>query len=112
MLVYYKMIPADIETNFATTPLNLKYMRPLEKGYTVYSKSKCLYCDKAKKLLENVVEKKIINCDDIIREDLEGYFEYIKYIANTEYRFVPAVFKDGKFIGGYDKLVEEFNNTV
>uniref|UniRef100_A0A6C0J2J9 Glutaredoxin domain-containing protein n=1 Tax=viral metagenome TaxID=1070528 RepID=A0A6C0J2J9_9ZZZZ len=105
------MIPSNIETKFATTPLNLKYMRPLEKGYTVYSKSNCLYCDKAKKLLENVVEKKLINCDDIIKEDLEGYFEYIKYIANTEYRFVPAVFKDGVFIGGYDKLVQEFNKS-
>lgn len=105
------MIPADIETNFTTSPLHLKYMRPLEKGYTIYSKSNCLYCDKAKKLLENVVEKKIINCDDIIREDLEGFFKYIKYIANTEYRFVPAVFKDGVFIGGYDKLVEEFNKS-
>ena len=57
-----------------------------------------------KKLLS---DKKIfyldVSCDEFLIEDKEGFLTFIKERANKEYRTFPMVFKDGKFIGGFDE---------
>lgn len=70
----------------------------------VYSKPDCPYCVKAKMLLrlrdvpyvESVVGK------DILREDFVSLF--------PDVRSVPLIVIDGVKIGGYDQLVEWFDN--
>jgi glutaredoxin len=82
---------------------------------TVYSKSGCTNCVTVKKLLkEKNIGFVVINCDEFILEDKEGFLEYIKQIARKEYRMFPMVFSDKIFIGGlketesyFQKLEEE-----
>lgn len=70
----------------------------------VYSKPDCPYCVKAKMLLkvkqhpytESVIGK------DILREDFVSLF--------PDVRTVPLIVIDGVKIGGYDQLVEWFDN--
>jgi glutaredoxin len=80
---------------------------PLEKGFTIYSKSGCSYCTKVKRLL---FEKQIffldVDCDEYLIEDKEKFLSFIKEKANKEYRTFPMVFKDGKFIGGFTETKE------
>lgn len=72
----------------------------------VYSKPDCPYCVKAKMLLrlrdtpyvESVVGK------DILREDFVSLF--------PDVRSVPLIVIDGVKIGGYDQLVEWFDNRT
>ena len=52
---------------------------PAEKGFTVYSKSGCLNCDKIKILLdENRLEYNVINCDTYLNENKSFFLEFIK----------------------------------
>lgn len=72
----------------------------------VYSKPDCPYCVKAKMLLrlrdipyvESVIGK------DILREDFVSLF--------PDVRSVPLIVIDGVKIGGYDQLVEWFDNRT
>lgn len=84
------------------------YPKPLSNGYTIYTKSNCIYCIKAKKLLENMKikdNKKIINCDDYLKNDKDDFMSFIEYLIGKKYLFMPIIFKNGKFIGGYNDLV-------
>jgi glutaredoxin len=80
----------------------MEFEAPSETIYTIYSKSGCTYCVKVKKLLQ---EKKyafdLIDCDDYLIEDKEGFLNYIKEVAGREYRTFPMVFRSGVFIGGF-----------
>ena len=82
----------------------MEIFEPLETGFTIYSKSGCYNCTKVKQLLR---DKQIffleIDCDEFLIEDKEGFLLFIKERANKEYRTFPMVFKDGKFIGGFDE---------
>ena len=72
--------------------------------YTIFTKSKCIYCDKAKELLSN--EKiTIINCDDFINENKELFLEIMADIIGLRYNTFPMIFKNEKFIGGYSELL-------
>jgi glutaredoxin len=84
------------------------YPKPKE-GYTIYSKSNCPACDKTKELLPKA---RFINCDAY----LEAADEFLDFIwslpsAGTVVSF-PMVFKDGKYIGGYSEISNQFNKDV
>jgi glutaredoxin len=70
----------------------------------VYSKDACPYCVRAKSLLtrNNVAYEEVIIGKDILREDFLSEF--------PEQRTVPLIFVEGEKVGGYDNLVEWFNN--
>ena len=87
----------------------MEYEAPSDKGYTIYSKSGCPNCTKAKKLVAS--EKyNIVDCDDYIIEDKEDFLYFMSTLIGKEYRVFPMIFKDGKFIGGYAEL-ETFYKT-
>ncbi len=70
----------------------------------VYSKPDCPYCVKAKMLLK-VKQRSYIESvigKDILREDFVSLF--------PDVRSVPLIVIDGVKIGGYDQLVEWFDN--
>ena len=73
---------------------------------TVYSKNNCVYCNKAKTLLKNLgleYEEKSLEKD--FGSDPSKLMEDI----GKNVRQMPQIKIDGDLIGGYNQLVEHFN---
>lgn len=72
----------------------------------MYSKDNCPFCKKAKHLLSthniDVAVKKV--GVDVTREEL------LELVPNA--RSVPQIFLYGNYIGGYEELVEYFENNT
>ena len=70
----------------------------------VYSKTNCPYCVKAKQLLTFKGKQftEVVIGTDMLREDFMAMF--------PEQKTVPLIIIDGVKIGGYDNLVERFDN--
>jgi len=80
----------------------MKFSEPLKTIFTVYSKSGCHYCTKVKTLLaDKKYDFVVIDCDEYLLEDKEGFLSFIKDISKREHRTFPIVFSDGHFIGGF-----------
>ena len=80
----------------------MEFIVPSLDTYTIYSKSGCSYCTKVKELLTAFdMSFTIVNCDEYLYEDKEGFLEFIKKTANKEYRTFPIVFHKGTFLGGF-----------
>lgn len=85
---------------------------PSNKGFTIYSKSGCPNCNKAKHLLkDNNLNFNIINCDEYIIEEKENFLYFIKKLSQRESKEFPIIFHDGEFIGGY-KNVKEYVEKI
>ena len=72
----------------------------------VYSKNNCVYCNKAKTLLKNLgleYEEKSLEKD--FGSDPSKLIEDI----GKNVRQMPQIKIDGELIGGYNQLVEHFN---
>ena len=80
----------------------MDFKKPSTLIYTVYTKSGCPFCVKAKDLLS---EKKymfeIVDCDEYLSNNKAAFLEFIKEHAEKEYKTFPMVFRAGCFIGGY-----------
>ena len=111
------------------------YEKPSEQhSYTIYSKSGCHYCTKAKKLIEKE-NPYVIDCDEYLIEDKVGFLAFINEMAanemaanemtanemaanemtvnemtvngilKKEIKTFPIIFHKDQFIGGYTELV-------
>lgn len=81
------------------------FIEPLKTGFTIYSKSGCPDCRKAKDLLNVENDIQIINCDEYLLEDKEEFLNYIKEkTKGVECRTFPMIFYGEEFIGGLKKL--------
>lgn len=72
--------------------------------FTIYSTETCSYCKKAKDLLSS----KDINYIEILlrsADDLNQLSTKMGYTPKT----VPQIWRDNTHVGGYDNLVEYFN---
>jgi len=69
------------------------------KGYVVYTKSKCVWCQHTKKLLPSAV---IVNCDAFLETSKDDFLRNMSQRIGKEHRTFPMVFYDGGFIGGYE----------
>lgn len=80
----------------------MKFTEPIEKGFTVYTKNGCHYCDKLKNLLikEDFFFYEV-NCDNYLIEERDNFLSFIKNKIGKSYTTFPIVFYDGEFIGGY-----------
>ena len=67
----------------------------------VYSKNNCVWCDRAKNLLNSVN----LSFDEIDLSDDTERSEFYKKIGEGV-KTVPQIFIDGKSIGGCDELYE------
>jgi len=74
--------------------------------FTIYVKAGCPWCDKAKFLLEDILDIEKISWVDVTKP-LEHH-ETLK--ERTGHKTVPAILVGEHFVGGYDKLVEELKN--
>ena len=73
---------------------------------TIYSKNNCVYCNKAKTLLKNLgleYEEKSLEKD--FGSDPSKLIED----SGKNVRQMPQIKIDGELIGGYNQLVEHFN---
>lgn len=85
------------------------YTQPKE-GYTIYCKSQCPACEKTKSLLPSAT---IVNCDTYLIEGVDEFLDFMWSLpmAGTA-RLFPMIFKDGKYIGGYSEISNQFNKDV
>ena len=95
--------------------MNLIY--PIENGWTIYSISKCEYCDKSKFFLERLGEElNIINVDDVMKNKYtrKEFLEHMFDLADMSIKYFPMIFKDKEYIGGYNDLIQYYslNNYV
>ena len=85
----------------------MNYLEPKSNEYTIYSKSGCQYCLKAKDLLnENKLTYTIINCDEYLLENKSTFLEYIKNISGKNISSFPIIFYNNLLVGGYKDLQE------
>ena len=87
----------------------VKYKKPSNTDYTIYTMSKCKYCVMAK---EHIKEKSTakyvnINCDKFLKtcRERDNFFQFMKQHTIIPYFYFPMIFKNGKFIGGLKELL-------
>lgn len=83
------------------------YPEPSKQIYTIYTKSKCIYCDKVKEfLMDSGFEYNIILCDDFLAKNKIEFLKFIESIAGVPHNTFPMVFHKGKFVGGYNDTLK------
>jgi len=87
-----------------------EFEKPKMIGYTVYSKSGCPNCTKVKKYLTDVnAPISIVDCDEYLIENKDGFLKFIETAAEKSVRVFPIVFFERKFIGGYEDTEYHYN---
>lgn len=87
-----------------------KFIEPNKIGYTVYTKSNCIYCTNVKTLLSKVSDLSLIDCDAYLLDQRDAFLEWIKTIVGKEYKTFPIVFYNGFFIGGFTETKEYYDS--
>jgi len=91
----------------------MDYELPDVKGFTVYSKSGCPNCLKTKALLKDKkFEFNIVDCDEYIIENKEGFLLFIKEISQKEVNQFPIIFYEGIYLGGYKETKEYIDKLL
>ena len=91
----------------------MEFVEPNMIGFTIYSKSGCQNCTKVKNLIkEKNFLFNVVDSDDYLIEDKEGFLKFIEDKAETSYRTFPMVFYDGKFVGGFVHTTEFINKLL
>lgn len=72
-------------------------------SYVIFGKSGCVYCEKARELLESHGISYIYNSVDDPK-DLFGMQELVFKKTGIIAKTVPQIFKDGEHIGGFTDL--------
>lgn len=92
----------------------MDYPLPSNETYTIYCKSGCTYCIKAKILLScQNPRTEIIDCDKYLLTDVqkEEFLDFIAGISGEKYRTFPMIFHKGAFIGGFTEL-RKYNDEL
>ena len=85
---------------------------PANHSYTIYSKSGCLYCTKARVLLQNEhIPPLVVNCDKFLLENKEEFLNHMKNLIGREYKTLPMIFKNGIFVGGYTDTKKDYDQN-
>ena len=84
---------------------------PITTGYTVYTKSNCGWCRRAKNMLLHAT---LYNCDDFLKKDRAIFLKQMGSFIGKEYHTFPMVFFNGEFIGGYEDTKKhiDFNTSL
>ena len=85
--------------------------KPSLTSYTIYSKSNCPYCEKAKLLLENEVVN-IINCDEYLTTDRTLFLQTMQHYSGVECKTFPVIFLKGVYIGGFIETKTHYDNAL
>lgn len=80
----------------------MDFKKPSTLIFTIYTKSGCPFCVKAKDLLlEKNYLFETVDCDEYLSNNKEEFLKFIKEKAGKEYKMFPMVFRSSYFIGGY-----------
>jgi glutaredoxin len=71
------------------------------RGFTIFTKTMCPFCDKVKELLKDQPLVSVVVCDEYLATERDVFLSYIKEAAGREYKTFPMVFHDGDFVGGF-----------
>ena len=84
----------------------MDFILPTPGKYTVYTKSGCTFCNKAKALLQQkLLSFEKIDCDEYLLSGRESFLSFIHVIANKDYKTFPMVFDpSGNFVGGFTEM--------
>jgi len=79
--------------------------------FTVYTKSGCPYCVRAKDLLQSTrrsARVQEIDCDSFLSTpaEKEEFLATMATYCGRSYRTFPMIFHKGQFVGGYSDLVQ------
>ena len=78
-------------------------LKPLQYGFTIYGADWCPYCIKAKKLVKRKKRRfKYINVEKMI--NTSAYIKKMKKLGATKLRYVPKIYYNAKYIGGFNEL--------
>jgi glutaredoxin len=87
----------------------MEYTEPSKNGYTIYSKSGCHFCKRAKQLLKEE-ETLLVNCDEYLLEDKSNFLNFIKNnTKGIDCKIFPMIFYKEQFIGGFKELEIHYN---
>jgi glutaredoxin len=85
----------------------MEFEKPCEKGFTIYSKSGCSNCTKAKQLIKDKhLLFNVVDCDNYLIEEKELFLNFIKDQANQTITTFPIIFCESKFVGGYQETIK------
>ena len=89
----------------------MNFEEPAVNQYTIYSKSGCPNCIKAKTLLkESNLIYNVINCDEYLLECKTEFLAFIETMDktntdnNTKITTFPIIFHDKQLVGGFKEL--------
>ena len=86
--------------------------RPTHNSYTIYTKSGCGYCTKAKELLQNEhPQPLVVNCDGYLAHNKREFLNQMQTLIGREYRTFPMIFKNGIFVGGYTETKKFYDQS-
>ena len=76
---------------------------------TIYGRENCSWCSKAKDLVDKLFQSQTIDSYEYIDYQKENMSANdLSEIAGTQVKTVPIILIDGKYIGGYKELEENF----
>jgi len=91
----------------------MEYTEPVEKGYTIYSKSGCVLCKMVIDLLKKEgIEYSIIDCDEYLKQNRESFLLFINGYAGKNTGGFPKVFVGSEFIGCYKETVDNVRKNI
>ena len=97
----------DYHVDERQNPAKKACPKPPKKGIIIYGASWCHWCQEAKKYLDEKGKKyKYVDIDEV-----KDYGKTI-YPLTDNYKYIPVVFVDGEFIGGYSELVARKNPSA
>jgi len=83
------------------------FEEPDINGYTIYTKSYCIFCDKVKQLLDSLDKPyTVVLCDSYLENFKFSFLDFIKERTGREYKTFPMVFYKSRFIGGFSDTEE------
>lgn len=83
---------------------------PDPSTYTIYSKSGCHYCTKAKDLVKSK-QPIIVDCDTFLIENKDAFIQAMTARIGQECKTFPIVFYHGKYLGGYTETKEQYETS-
>lgn len=84
---------------------------PSSNGYTVYTKSDCVFCTRVKELLQ-YDSPTIFLCDSLLERDRNEFLKQMNTYTGSDYKLFPMVFFNGSFIGGFSETKNYLKDKV